>query len=225
LPCSTPLPGEVILRFPQSAVLYLEKNDHIPDFLRCRLIFQDGHEHIYQIPAIKIQAYSLQSILEKHLDLFLPYVLLRLRLKPKTKHPLTKDELTDFARQVILVLRKELDDGYLSEQQFNDYMIFFQAAAKRVLRHYPDYYEEVESMTKPLIELPSVRERRLLAERDAELAEKNAELAELAEKNAALAEKDAVLADWINKATALEAELKQFKTLLKQKTENNIKIM
>lgn len=63
-------------------------------------------------------------------------------------------------------------------------------------------------MTKPLIELPSVLQKRLrtendaliadLAERDAVIADKNAELADksakLADKNAELADKNAELA-------------------------------
>ncbi len=84
--------GGVVMQFPRSAVIYPEKNDSLPKSLRCRIIFQDGTEHTYQIPTVGIQSYSLQELHEKHLNLFLPYVLLRLRprLNPDRKFPLTK---------------------------------------------------------------------------------------------------------------------------------------
>ena len=71
-------------------------------------------------------------------------------------------------------------------------------------------------MTKPLIELPSVLQKRLRTENDAliaDLAEKNKQLAdkdaELANRNTLLADKDAELAD-------KNAELARMKELLAQ---------
>ncbi len=94
--------GGMVMHFPRSTVIYPEKNHRLPESLRCRIIFQDGSEHIYQIPTVRIQSYSLQEIREKHLTIFIPYVLLRFRpkLNPKTKHPLTKKELTDLVGEV-----------------------------------------------------------------------------------------------------------------------------
>ena len=80
--------------------------------------------------------------------------------------------------EVILVLQTEYADGYLTEQQFQDYVHLFRDAAQRVFAQRQDLWKEVERMTKPLIELPSVREKRLrtmLAEKESELAEKNKE--------------------------------------------------
>ena len=101
--------GGFVMHFPRSTVIYPEKNGKLPDCLRCRIVFPDGSEHIYQIPTVRIQSYSLQEIHEKHLDLFLPYVLLRLRprMNPRRKSQLTKKELTDFTAQVILILKDE----------------------------------------------------------------------------------------------------------------------
>lgn len=67
------------MRFPRSAVIYPAKNKCIPEFLKCRIIFQDNSEHIYQIPTVRIQSYSLREIQEKHLTLFVPYLLLKFR--------------------------------------------------------------------------------------------------------------------------------------------------
>lgn len=184
--------GEVVMRFPRSTVIYPSKNRRLPEFLRCRIIFQDGSEHIYQIPTVRIQSYSLHEIHEKHLTIFIPYVLLRLRpkLDSKRKHPLTKKELTDFVAEAILVLKDERRDGYLTEREFDDYINLFRSAAERIFKDekHSVFRREVDRMTKPLIELPSVREKRLRAEIDALraenkaiLAEKDAELARMKE--------------------------------------------
>lgn len=184
--------GEVVMHFPRSTVIYPSKNRQLPEFLRCRIIFQDGSEHIYQIPTVRIQSYSLQEIHEKHLTIFIPYVLLRLRpkLDSKRKHPLTKKELTDFVAEAILVLKDERRDGYLTEREFDDYINLFRSAAEKIFKDekHSVFRREVDRMTKPLIELPSVREKRLRAEIDALraenkaiLAEKDAELARMKE--------------------------------------------
>ncbi len=183
--------GELVMHFPRSTVIYPEKNRNLPEILRCRILFQDGSEHIYQIPTVRIQSYSLQEIREKHLTLFIPYVLLRLspKLNPKRKHKLTKRELTGLVEEIILVLKEELADGYLTEREFDDYINLFRTAANRILKDekHAEFRKEVDRMTKPLIELPSVREKRLQAEIDALRAEKAATDSALAEQNAEFA--------------------------------------
>lgn len=182
------------MRFPRSAVIYPEKNESLPESLRCRIIFQDGSQHDYLVPTVRIQSYSLQEIREKHLTVFIPYVLLRLRprLNPKAKHPLTKKELTDFVEEAILILKEELNNGALTELEFDDYINLFRTAAEKIFQkeRHREFRKEVDRMTKPLIELPSVREKRLRAELDALRSEKDAELAE---KDAELARMKALL--------------------------------
>lgn len=217
--------GGFVMHFPRSTVIYPEKNGKLPDCLRCRIVFPDGSEHIYQIPTVRIQSYSLQEIHEKHLDLFLPYVLLRLRprMNPRRKSQLTKKELTDFTAQVILILKDEWKQGYLTEREFDDYINLFRRAADRVLKKHADFRKEVDLMTKPLIELPSVLQKRLRTENDAliaDLAEKNKQLAdkdaELADKDVELANRNTLLADKDAELANKNAELARMKELLAQ---------
>lgn len=175
---------EVILQFPCSAVLYPEKNSAIPDHLKCRVIFQDNSEHIYRIPTVKIQTYSLEEIKEKHLTMFIPYTVLRLRplLKTTRKQVLTQKELTEFVDKVILVLKEELSDGYLTEVEYHDYIRLFRFAADRVLHQHQQMREEVHRMTEPLIKLPSMIIKELQAEisnQKMELESKEAEIKRL----------------------------------------------
>lgn len=174
--------GEIILYFPHSVVIYPEKNKAIPDNLQCRVVFQDNSEHIYKIPTVKIQTYSMKEIKQKHLTLFIPYTILRLRPKLKNtgKHSLTQKELTEFVEKAILVLREELADGYLTEQEYQDYVKLFQFAADRVLSKHPQMLKEVHRMTEPVIKLPSMIVAELLTEERAKMqAEMQAEQAKL----------------------------------------------
>ncbi len=197
------------MHFPHSAVIYPAKNEHLPEFLSCRIIFQDGSEHIYRIPTVRIQAYSLEEIHQKHLTLFLPYVLLRLRprLNSKRKFPLTRNELTDFIRKVILILEDEVKQGYLTDREFDDYISLIRHAAEKIFEKHAQFRKEVDRVTKPLIELPSVREKRLLAEKDAVIADKNAAIAD---KDAKLADKDAKLADKDAEIARMQALLEKY---------------
>ena len=185
------------------------KNDAIPDYLRCRVFFQDNSEHIYKIPTVKIQTYTLKEIKEKHLTLFIPYTILRLRprLKADLKHPLTQKELTEFIEKVIFVLKEELFDEYLTEREYRNYVRLFHFAVDRVLATHQQMREEVHRMTEPLIKLPSVIEDELRAE----IA--NQKLL-LDDKNLELRNKDVEIK---NK----DAEIQRLKTLVKQLSSDN----
>ena len=187
--------GEITLYFPRSVVIYPEKNDAIPDHLKCRVVFQDNSEHIYKIPIVKIQTYSLKEIKEKHLTLFIPYVILRLRprMKAGCKHPLSEKELTEFVEEVILILKEELSDGYLTEREYRNYVRLFHFAVDRVLAKHPQLREEVSRMTEPVIKLPSVIEDELRAEIEEQKSEIAGQKAQIAEQKSQLAGKDAEL--------------------------------
>lgn len=218
--------GEITLYFPRSVVIYPEQNNALPEYLQCRVVFQDDSEHIYKIPTVKVQTYSLEEIRRKHLTLFIPYTILRLRpkLRPNIGQKLTEKELTGFVEEVILVLKKELSDGYLTEREFHDYVDLFRMAADRVLAKHPQMREEVDHMVGPIIKLPSMIEDELrakltveykakyeaeYAERKAEIEEQKAEIeeqkAEIEEQKVELAKKDAEiqrLRELVNQLTA-----------------------
>ena len=167
--------GEFIIRFPRSAVVYPEQSDAVPPYLQCRIIFQDGTEHIYHVPTVKVQSYSLGEIKEKHLDFFIPYTILRIRSRlGKKKNPLTEEELTEFLREIILILEEELKDGYITEKEYSNYYELFHLAVKRVLKNYPKLLKEADKMTESVIKLPS----QIMDEMEEKLAEKDRQLAD-----------------------------------------------
>ncbi len=170
--------GGITLRFPRSVVIYPEGIKAVPDRLQCRIIFQDNSEHIYTIPTVKVQSYSLKEIREKHLILFLPYTMLRFRSRLRRKKKITEKELTGYLEEVILILEEEVSAGGLTELQYHDYVRLIRHAAERVFAKHRKMWMEVDKMTKPLIKLPSVEIRELkeeLAEQKEELAKQKAE--------------------------------------------------
>ena len=198
--------GEMILRFPRSVVLYPEKNGKIPDRLRCRIIFQDDSEHTYQVPTVKMQDYSMEEIQRKHLILFLPYVLLRLRPQLENHNGIKKEELTSLVNSVIVILNEEVQLDNITELQQKDILELFNRASKKIFTHYPEYQREVSSMTELKIKTLSMQ----LAEKDEQLAEKDEQLAayktELADRDAALADKDATIASQHAELIALKKQ-------------------
>lgn len=206
---------EIIIRFPHSMVLYPDQNNKLPDSLQCRVIFQDNSEHIYRIPAVRIQSYSLEEIHQKHLDLFIPYLLLRLKPHITSKtHPLTKKELTEFLKSIILILQDDLTNEYLTVREYNDYVNLLIHASEHIFYHYPNYHKETMRMTRPLIYLPSMQLKDLeekIAEKESVLAEKESALAEkdsaLAEKESALAEKESALAQKDSEIARLKKQI------------------
>ena len=100
------------------------------------------------------------------------------------------------------MLKEEQNHGYLTDRECNDYINLFRRASERIFVKHPGFRKEVERMTKPLIELPSVIQKRLEDENKALLAD-------LADKNALLADKDSLLAD-------KNAELDRMRKLLAQ---------
>ena len=188
--------GEMILRFPRSVVLYPEKNGKIPDRLRCRIIFQDDSEHTYQVPTVRMQDYSMEEIQRKHLILFLPYVLLRLRPQLEGHNGINKEELTSLVNSVIVILNKEVQLGNITELQQKDILELFNRASKKIFTHYPEYQREVSSMTELKIKTLSMQ----LAEKDEQLAEKDEQLAAYKTE---LADKEAIIAELKKQLTAL----------------------
>ena len=162
--------GEIILRFPCSIVLYPAMDSAIPDRLQCRILFQDGSEHIYQLPTVKIQNYSLEEIREKHLTLFLPYMLLRFRPQLEMGKMITKKELTEYVEEVILILEEEVSAGNLTDLRYHDYVRLIRNAADRVFVEHEELWKEVDTVTERLLRLPSDEYR--------EMKEKNEKLEE-----------------------------------------------
>ena len=65
------------IEFPRSCVIYLRSNKNTPDSLEVEVIFPDGKMHLYEIPKVKMENYTKDSIFEKNLLMLLPFYVMR----------------------------------------------------------------------------------------------------------------------------------------------------
>ena len=216
------------LKFPYSAVLYLQDNGNIPEELKCRIEFQDGGSYEYKIPVLKVQSYTLEEIKEKHLCVLIPFLPLRFRKKmpPARKNcSVTKEELTSFYAEIILLLEEEVAAGYLSEMNRNAIISLLNKSLIRVFYKNEKLLKEVVGMTEPILELEFEKYEKIINEKiktldemkreisgkDKELWERGKELLEkdkeLSERSSELREKDAEIAELRKKLEEAERKL------------------
>ena len=65
------------IEFPRSCVIYLRSNKNTQDSLEVEVIFPDGKMHLYEIPTVKMENYTKDSIFEKNLLMLLPFYVMR----------------------------------------------------------------------------------------------------------------------------------------------------
>lgn len=88
--------------------------------------FQDGTSHKYEIPTLKVQVYSLEELSDKHLMILVPFVPLRYRWNSAGK-----DDVATFFKEIIVLLEKEVSDGYLTEAKMK---IIMELLSKSMIR-------------------------------------------------------------------------------------------
>ena len=144
--------GTYRITFPNSAVLYLEDNSNIPPYLAADVQFQDGTKHTYQIPTMKIQAYSLEEIQQKHLTLLIPFLPLRFRKRLGSKrNPVKNEDLSLFHKEIMVILNQEVEDGYITEWHRNAIVSLLRKSMIRVFYKDNSLLKEVIQLTEPLI--------------------------------------------------------------------------
>jgi hypothetical protein len=170
------------IRFPYSAVLYLQNNHTVPDSLACTVSFQDETTHTYQVPVLKVQSYTLEEIHKKHLCVLIPFLPLRFRkFLPDDGKKIPKGQLTDFYQQIILILEQEVEEGYLTENNRKTILSLLNKSMIRVFYKDQSLLEEVITMTEPILELEFEKIERLKKELIEERESKERELTALRE--------------------------------------------
>lgn len=171
--------GKMVLKFPYSAVLYLQDNGNVPNELKCQIVFQDGGTYEYKVPAIKIQTYSLEEIKEKHLCVLIPFLPLRFRNRISSKrNKLKKEELTSFYEQIILLLEEEVEAGYLSDANRNTIISLLSKSLVRVFYRNEELLKEVVKLTEPILELEFEKYEKVIEKQAKDLEEQKKTLSE-----------------------------------------------
>ena len=170
--------------------------------------------HEYRVPTVKVQSYSLEEIKEKHLCLLIPFLLIRFRRNipsdreirasdsPTKQNNLmikvqkSKEELTSFFDETILILDKEIADGFLTEVDKKLILWLLQKSLLRISYHNKELCQEVYDMTEPTLKLPTDELFEVIHENDALKRACDKKDAEIADKDAMLANQSAMLAQY-----------------------------
>jgi hypothetical protein len=64
--------AQMVVRFPNTAILYLDSTDSTPDTIKIRIQTNSG-EITHEVPTIKVKKYSLEELFEKNLLFLLPF--------------------------------------------------------------------------------------------------------------------------------------------------------
>lgn len=202
------------LWMPKSVILYLEHSANTPDYEECEIHFADGTSHSYQVPIMKVQNYSMEMIEGKHLNMLIPFLPIRFRKVVRSASSQTREkagkELTELLAKCIMILKREKENGVLTEWARNDIAEFLSCACDHLYGSEPDLIREVHEVMEPAIKLrreivqelsESVKtldeRRKSLEENNRSLEENNRSLEEnnrsLEENNRSLTENNKLL--------------------------------
>ena len=150
----------------------------MPDHLECEIRFQDGGTYNYRVPVLKVQSYSLENIEKKHLSVLTPFLPLRFRKAMvrdrntgKIRFQITKEELTSFYQELILILDREVEAGQLTVKNRSILLSLLRKSMIRVFYQDEAMIKEVVEMTEPILEL-EIEEYIRASEESQELARK-----------------------------------------------------
>ena len=127
---------------------------------------------------------------------------------------MTQKELTEFVEEAILVVKKKLSEGYLTEREYRHYVLLFRFATDRILHQHSQLREEVRRMTEPLIKLSTKEEDEFWDRIEKQKAQIANQKSELEAQKTQLANKDAQLAEQ-------EAEIRRLQQLVDQLSSEN----
>lgn len=108
--------GELYVRFPQAAVMFLRRRDTTPDVMKIHVEMPSGESIAYPVRALKIQDYDIDEIFEKRLYFLIPFYIFRYesRLQEYEENADKLNELKQFYVNLLKRLEKQADEGDIS---------------------------------------------------------------------------------------------------------------
>ncbi len=109
------------IEFPRSCVIYLRSNKNTPDSLEVEVIFPDGKLHLYEIPTVKMENYTKDSIFERNLLMLLPFYVMRYEKEAHSfsKNPEKMQQLLNEYEEIRRRLNEELTQDRKSDLYAN----------------------------------------------------------------------------------------------------------
>ncbi len=131
---------KLVVKFPNTAVLYLRHNKNTPDFMTLE-IRVPGAACSYRVPVMKVQKYSVDEIFEKRLFFLIPFHIFAYEkdFKEYDTDEQRMEELTKVYEEIVEKLeaytKEQVIDGYTKETIID--------MSKKVLEHLAKKYSKV----------------------------------------------------------------------------------
>ncbi|MDR1128344.1 MAG: hypothetical protein LBL20_03445, partial [Treponema sp.] len=132
---------------PKSLVIYLEPAAGAPDSELLRVRFADGFCYEYRTPVIKLTELSVEGLLERHMVIFAPLYILKLRKRAKRartekERRVLAAELRAIYRGIGEALGREKEDGNLNEVDGDKVLGMTEVLHGEVYGEYNEFEEE-----------------------------------------------------------------------------------
>lgn len=184
--------GEYTLKFPQSAILYLNNTRNTPDIESCIVKYPDGTKYEYKVPVLKVQSYTPQMIAEKHLYILLPFLPIRFKkrfdsikknhldddIKQQANMSILKNNLTKLITDCIIILNRAEENGTLSNKAGTDIIELISKACDYLYNEEPRLLREVHEVMEPAIRLIREELEEKIEEQRDQIAEQKGQLEE-----------------------------------------------
>ncbi|MBE5968852.1 MAG: hypothetical protein E7242_01330 [Lachnospiraceae bacterium] len=158
--------GCYVMRFPQSAVIYIRHTASTPDELVVQVIFPDESKHLYRIPTVKLQNYTLDDIFEKDLLMVLPFFIIKYEkdLKDIASNQAKKHKfLEEFSNLMVRLKDSKITKDF--DAIYSDLISLMQYIANYELDDFGDLKKEVgDIMGGKVLDLPSDKLREQFTE-------------------------------------------------------------
>jgi hypothetical protein len=139
--------GVQTVSFPKSLVIYLEPTSGAPDYESLRVRFPDGSCYEYRTPVIKLTQLSVGELSERHLVIFAPLYILKLRRK--VRRAKTQDERKRLAAELRKIygdlgtaMKREQEAGNMTKVDGDKIQRITEILHQKVYGSYTEFEEE-----------------------------------------------------------------------------------
>ena len=147
--------GKYRIHLPHSCVLYLRGDNPLPS-QNLELVLPDGRSIEYRVPVIRMEWYSIEKILQKHLTMLLPFYVMRYENVKLEDEELCKRLFEEYG-----LIQRYLKETYLQkgqEKAFRDVMELINRITNYIFSNTENVRKELgEIMGGQVLELESDR--------------------------------------------------------------------
>jgi hypothetical protein len=147
---------ESALTFPKAITIYLEPTGKTPDQETLKLVFPDDSQHIYQTGTFKYFDYSIDDLVERNMEILLPFYAIKLRHQADSAN--TTEQRQELTKELVQISSKITQAAYASYENhkisYTDGETILDCTETIIRQLYADKYDEFkEALTMVQFEI------------------------------------------------------------------------